>query len=155
MLAIYPRVMNPDWLIPLLFFPAFVGLWCGVCFLIALIGGWRALAKKYAHGVESFQGNRWHMQSGTMRGLARYRGTLTLGADARGLYLGVMVLFRAGHPPLFVPWNEIELRERHGWLFPTVDVMFTAMPGERLTVSRGLGEQLARAAGRPLVGTQG
>jgi hypothetical protein len=41
-----------------------------------------------------------------MRLSANYGGCLTVGSDAAGLYLAVMFLFRVGHPPLFIPWDE-------------------------------------------------
>jgi len=136
-----------DWL-PILVFPAFVALWIGVIFLIALIGGWRSLAERYASGPGEYTGARWHMRSGTMRGGARYNNILTVGADARGLYLSVLFLFRPGHSPLFIPWDQIEMRERRGWMFSYVDFVFKAVPGVQLTVSPRLAEELARAGGR-------
>lgn len=136
-----------DWL-PILIFPAFVALWIGVIFLIALFGGWRSLAERYANGPGEFTGRRWHMQSGAMRGGARYNNILTVGADPRGLYLSILFLFRPGHSPLYIPWEHIEMRTRRGWMFSYVDFVFKAVPGVQLSVSPRLGEELARAAGR-------
>jgi len=33
------------------------------------------------------------------------------------MYMGAFVLFRAGQPPLFIPWGEIELEEPRRWWF--------------------------------------
>jgi hypothetical protein len=32
---------------------------------------------------------------------------LNIAHDQFGLYLSMMVLFRVGHPPLFIPWGEV------------------------------------------------
>jgi len=142
-------VILQDWL-PLLVFPAFVALWIGVIFLIAATGGWRSLAERFGSDPGEYRGTRWHMRSGVMGGFARYNNILTIGADSRGLYLSVLFLFRVGHSPLYIPWDHIEMRERRGWMFSYVDFTFPAVPGVQLTVSKSLGEQVAREGGRTI-----
>lgn len=142
--------MALEWLIPLLFFPTFVVFWCGIVFLIGATGGWRKLGKRYARDAREFTGHRRVMQSGMMGGLARYNNILTVGADPRGLYLDVFGMFRPGHPPLYIPWEQVEMRERRGWIFTYVDFTFPAVPGVRLTLAKRLAEEVARAGGRPL-----
>jgi len=142
--------MNLDWLLPLLFFPAFLTLWIGVTFLIGATGGWRTLGKTYALRGGPFTGRRWHMQSGAMGGFARYNNILTIGADLRGLYLAVFGPFRAGHPPLHIPWEQIRTRERRGWIFHSVDFTFAAAPGVQLSLSRKLAEEVMAVGGRAL-----
>lgn len=93
----------------------FVALWILVGYAVAWIGGWRTLAKRY-RSVGVFQGERWRFRSGQMRWTAGYSGVLTIGANGAGLYLGVFVFFRAGHPPLFVPWKEVSIQSRR-WFF--------------------------------------
>lgn len=137
------------WLIPVIFIPAFVALWSGVCFLIGLLGGWRSLSARYAGNATSFQGRTWTMCSGFMRLGARYNGVLKIGADTRGLYLAVLALFRPGHAPLYIPWEDIEIRERSGFLMPYMDFLFTRTD-LRITVPRSLGEEVAREGNRPV-----
>ena len=36
-----------------------------------------------------------------------YGNCLTVGSSPHGLYLAMMLLFRFGHPPLLIPWDEI------------------------------------------------
>jgi hypothetical protein len=143
------RTMSVEAIVPLLFFPTFAALWIGITFLIGATGGWRTLSKTYA-ATNEFTGKRWHMQSGTMGGFARYNNILTIGADARGLYLAVFALFRPGHPPLFIPWEFVRIQERRGWVFTYVVFSFPASPGVELALFRKLGEQVAAAGGRPL-----
>jgi hypothetical protein len=59
---------------------------------------------------ETFVGEKWHMQSARMC-LSSYNRVLTIGADNTGLFLVPFILFRAWHPPLFVPWTEITVRK--------------------------------------------
>jgi len=125
----------------------FVVLWCLVCFLLALLGGWRRLAESYRlDGV--FEGARWYMRSGRMRWGVNYNGCLTLGANGRGLYLAVMVLFRAAQPPLFIPWSDVGCLEQKGLLFKYVVFSFLRAPGVTLRLPRPLGVSLLQAGGR-------
>jgi hypothetical protein len=98
-----------DWInqyFPVLFPFYFVALWILVTYWIALTSGWRLLAKRFRfQGV--FTGAKWNMQSARMRTMARYNNVLTIGADNTGLFIVPMFLFRAWHPPLFIPWVEI------------------------------------------------
>lgn len=140
--------MKLEWLVPLLFLPTFIVMWTGIVFLIGATGGWRKLGKTYAAGAEVFTGTLWHMQSAVMGGIARYNNILTIGADARGLYLDICGLFRPGHPRLFIPWHAIEMRERRGFLLTYIDFIFPAVPNVRLSLPKKLGEQVAQAGGR-------
>lgn len=91
---------------PIIFPFYFAALYTLVMYWIALVGGWRLLAKRF-HLQETFEGEKWTRQSAAMRLLTRYNNILTIGADTAGLFMVPFVLFRAWHPPLFVPWSEI------------------------------------------------
>ena len=86
----------------------FAALWVGVGYWIALVGGWRLLAKRF-RTQGTFAGEKWNMQSAGMRYLSNYNNALTVGADSTGLFIVPFILFRAWHPPLFVPWTEISV----------------------------------------------
>ncbi len=89
-------------LLPLLFPVVFVAWWCFICFMISRIGGWNAMAAKY-RANQPPEGAKFRMRSAKV-GLARYNNTLTLHGSVEGLHLAVMPLFRAAHPPIFLPW---------------------------------------------------
>lgn len=36
-----------------------------------------------------------------------YNNCLTIGASPAGLYMAMPWLFRIGHPPIFIPWNDV------------------------------------------------
>jgi hypothetical protein len=87
----------------------------GASYLLSWVSGWHKLAQRYRFERE-FVGERWRFQSAGMRWNTAYRGILTVGANAEGLYLAVAFLFRPGHPPLLIPWREITARERRRWM---------------------------------------
>jgi len=115
-----------------------LSLWFLVAATMSLIGGWFSLAKVYRTQVP-FSGTKWKMQSGQMRWLANYNNVLTLGVSPQGLYLASMFLFRFMHPPLLVPWSEIKVRRKKGWVFETV--IFTM--GHELAIPLRIREKLA------------
>jgi hypothetical protein len=137
-----------------LFLAVFVVMWCAVCVLIGQMGGWQALAERYGAAGRETGETRWAMQSGQMRMGTRYNGVLNIGADVRGLSLAVIFLFRPGHPPLFIPWEAIEIREKPGFFWASVELVFREVPGVQLTVSKNLGMKIAQAGHRPIAGAQ-
>jgi hypothetical protein len=92
----------------------FIGFWMSVCWLLALAGGWRGLATRYR--VDSEPRPQTQSTSG-MLGLVSYNGVLELAASNVGLDLRVMMLFRAGHPPLRIPWADIRVESEQAGLF--------------------------------------
>jgi len=114
------RLIDQHPFVLLAIFPTyFLWLWLLVGATISVIGGWFSLAKVYRTRV-AFDGTKWRMQSGQMRWLANYNKVLTIGVSQQGLYLASMFLFRFMHPPLLVPWSEIKVRRKTGWVFEYV-----------------------------------
>ena len=98
----------PLWLvllIPVVFPIFFAAIWCSVCLLLSVIGGWGRLANRFP-ARQPPAGTCFFAQSGQV-GLANYRGVLTVHTSPEGLHLAIMKIFRPGHPPLFIPWSEI------------------------------------------------
>ena len=94
----------------------FVGFWMGVCWILALAGGWRALAARYRVSNEPRPTTQ---RTSGMVGLVSYNGVLELAASRLGLELRVMGLFRAGHPPLRIPWTDVRVEGEQAGLFGT------------------------------------
>lgn len=84
----------------------FVGFWMGIGYLLALLGGWTRLAARYRTSEPSPLGAE---SASGMLGLVSYNGVLVVGLAEDGLDLRTMLLFRAGHPPLRIPWAEIQV----------------------------------------------
>ncbi len=98
----------PIWvvlLIPVAFVVFFVVIWSGVCLLLSVIGGWGRIAQRFP-ARQPPTGTGYGGQTG-MVGTANYRGVLTVHASTEGIHVAVMVFFRLGHPPLFIPWSEM------------------------------------------------
>ena len=85
---------------------AFAAIWCCAGYLVALTGSWRLLGQRFRLQGE-FTGPTRAMQSARLRFGTNYNNVLTIGADQNGLFMVPFVLFRMGHPPLFIPWTEI------------------------------------------------
>ena len=97
--------MEPDQLVGALSLFGFPLWWCFVVWLIGLMSGWQGLARRFEdHRLPPA------MQSvGRARlGISKYSGVLRIGASPRGLHLAIMILFRPGHRPLCIPWEQVE-----------------------------------------------
>jgi hypothetical protein len=124
----------------------FLCLWLLVGATISLVGGWFSLAKVY-RTPGPFNGAKWRMQSGQMRSLANYNNVLTLGVNQQGLYLASMFLFRFMHPPLLVPWSEMKVRRKTGWVFEYVILTMGRDLGIPLRIRAKLAAKLRESAG--------
>src|ERR1017187_2136726 len=124
----------------------FLCLWFLVAATISFVGGWFSLAKLYRTRVP-FNGAKWRMQSGQMRWRVNYNNVLTIGARPQGLYLASMFLFRFMHPPLLVPWSEIKVQSRKGWVFESVIFTLGHELGIPLRVRAKLAAKLRESAG--------
>jgi hypothetical protein len=81
-----------------------------VSFVISWWSGWALLAREF-RAPEPFRGKRRRWVSGRMRWLAGYHNCLVVGANPEGLYLS-LVFLPFFHPPLFIPWTEIQVSDR-------------------------------------------
>lgn len=97
---------EPPALVFALFPFIFIGGWCLVMLLLSRMGGWSRLAERFPGRDRQPSGRRFSGQSGRA-GLVNYNGCLTIHTSAEGLHLAVWPIFRLGHPPLFIPWDEI------------------------------------------------
>src|SRR5262245_26166109 len=117
------------------FFPLFfAALWLSISLLLSWIGGWQKLAGSYSAN-QKITGVRFWMNSAGMRWGVSYRGCVNLGAAPEGLFLSVFPLFRAGHPPLLIPWADISI-SRVKWIFmETARLEFREVPDVPLFIS--------------------
>ena len=123
--------------------PAMVAL---IMVLISHWGGWASLAGQY-RSEQPFPGPVWKFQCGQFRWLASYNNCLTVGADAHGLFLGILFPFRIAHPPLFIPWREISVTRRKVLWAKMVRFRLGTDLQVPLTIRESLAEKLQRAAG--------
>jgi hypothetical protein len=133
-----------DWH-PWLFAVVFPLFWSAICLVIARVGGWSQVASEYRQG-DAPDGARWRFQSGQF-GWANYNNCLTVGAGARGIHFGVFFLFRPGHPPFEVPWEEISVTEGTFLFRHYVELRFRRASGVRVRLRKRLGDRLQAEAG--------
>jgi hypothetical protein len=125
----------------------FLCLWMLVGALISVVSGWFSLARVYRTRVP-FDGAKWRMQSGQMRYIMGYNNVLTIGASPQGLYLASMFLFRFMHPPLLIPWSEVKVQRKKGWVFEYVTFTLGHELAIPLRIRGKLGQNLQAAAGK-------
>lgn len=135
-------------LIIFLGFPVFFVLfWTAVCYLLGWVGGWQKLAADYHH-TASFLGQTYNFRNGRMKWV-NYKNVLTLGADTKGLYIAVLFLFRIGHPPLFIPWQDINTTEEKGVFgIDITNFQFLKHPSISLKVWGSVGKQVLQAGNK-------
>jgi hypothetical protein len=109
------------------------------------VGGWPQLVKHYAQR-SPFVGQKWHWQS-TWIGWLNYRGCVTVGANATGLYLAPWLLYRAGHPPILIPWSALQVDgPQWWWLMQMYSLRAKACPKVLIRIPRRLFQKLAIAS---------
>ena len=127
---------------------AFVLIWVTILKALAFAGGWSKLAARYPDsGLRPPSRSLW-MQSAKV-GWVGYNNCLTLGVGPEGLHLAVWPLFRAGHPPLLIPWDEVaSIRPKKIFFMK----MFELQVGRGDTVVVSIGRRAGEAAGAYLTG---
>jgi hypothetical protein len=120
--------MNPNgqgivflqWFIPLLLL-AWVGLLASRSFL----GGWNQLARRFGTSA-AIEGEKFRFTSlsvGSGYFPVKYRNCMFVTVGQSGLALSVNILFRVFHPPLMIPWSDIEtVQPEKVWLAPHIAV---------------------------------
>ncbi len=95
----------------LLIFPFFIfGVWVLVSLLTSSLSGWGLLASHFSSdrqpsGNTTTAGPFFYVVY--LRFWTHYGSMVRVTAANDALYLSVLFLFRIGHPPLRIPWNEI------------------------------------------------
>jgi hypothetical protein len=124
----------------------FVVLWCIICFLISFSTGWFTLARRFKkqsgpygeiHSVGPF------LYTVYMRFWGRYSSVIRLTAAGDALYASIFFLFRIGHPPLRIPWDEIRF-SRTKFFFRTYIVLTLGIEEK---IPMRLSQRMARSLG--------
>ena len=118
---------------------AFAALWLAVTALLSVLGGWLKLASRYRDPelCERVIG-RFSMRSISLRLVpflpVNYGGCVSIRLTETGIGLSVFFLFRFLHPPLLIPWTDIEEAEQDSFLwFDWVEfILRSGGPGIRL-----------------------
>lgn len=100
----------------------FAGLWLVVMAFLAKLGGWQRLVEQYrltdrfldGHMPEGQEIN-WNSAVFSKSLPVNYNGCINLTFNSEGLGLAPMLIFSMWHPPLFIPWRDIDLSETKSW----------------------------------------
>ena len=130
---------------PEVFLAFLAGVWIVTAFLVGQIGGWAELAQVY-RTTEPFPGRKRTWQCAAMRWFMSYNNCLTVGADARGLYLSIFPLFRIGHPPLLIPWSELSAERQKRWFGEQIELRCARAEAIPLRINLKLAAFLAAAS---------
>jgi hypothetical protein len=104
-----PASLSP-WLLPILLpfaLTALAAVWLAVVGLLALLSGWPALARRFAHTPPGTSGGVELRGQVISVGPVPERGITRMTPTAEGLLLEAHPLFRFGRPTLLVPWAEV------------------------------------------------
>jgi len=88
----------------------FIAFWCAIGYLVSFLTGWLALARRFIKQSEPYGEIRSagpFFYTVYMRFWGHYSSVIRLTAASDALYASVLFLFRIGHPPLRIPWDEI------------------------------------------------
>jgi len=119
-------MMEPLYLIPILFPVFFVAIWCLVLFILSRVSGWSRLARRYeAHAISIEPVVRF---ASARFGVTNYNGVLSIAADDRGFHLVPVRIFRPFHRPLYIPWSDVRAELRGKTLRPGCRLTFPAVP---------------------------
>jgi hypothetical protein len=125
----------------------FACFWTLIIHLISLASGWKTLSTRFRI-QQPYSGPCWKWQSASMRMFASYSGCLIVGADQMGLFLDIMVLFRPGHPALFIPWNEVTVLDKSWIPRDLVEMRLGQNEQVSFRIRGSLASQLQAAAGQ-------
>lgn len=137
---------NVGWLMAAVFPFLFVGMWFGVIRLIGAVGGWFALAERYAAHNEC-RGETLNFRSASF-GLMNYGNCVTFGFADDGLYISLLFPFRFGHPTLRIPWEDLSSKETRRLFFKRTEFRFAKVPNVGMQVTTSLGEEILRQRDR-------
>ncbi|HEX9934095.1 MAG TPA: hypothetical protein VGB38_02770 [bacterium] len=111
--------------------------------LVSRFTGWHALARHYP-ASSPFNGKHRHFQTVWMRWGSHYGNGVTAGADAQGLFLSVLFILRIGHPPLFIPWGDVDAHEMQGGFTKRIKLQFKRLPSVPMVITVALADDLAK-----------
>ena len=126
-------------------------IFCSVCYLIATLGGWKAIAEAYPDRFQDASVQSWRFQSLGIIGNrflpANYNNMITISVGDGGIRFAPWPPVWAGHAPFFVPWDDVKLSEgRRIFWTRELEMAFSKLPRYRVRISMKLASKIARSA---------
>ncbi|MFK7804395.1 MAG: hypothetical protein AB8G95_22360 [Anaerolineae bacterium] len=131
-------------LIIVIFLVFFTALWSFIAFITSRIGGWNAIAQHY-QGELSYKNESLGFRSARF-GWMGYSGVLTFSVNDEELGISVLFLYRVGHPPLKIPFEEINAYEKTV-ILPEVHMSFAQTPERVIKIPRRVADAIEAASG--------
>jgi len=119
-----------------------LAVWIALTAGLGWAGGWWQMSHFYA-ATSRFEGRLLHLRSARFGRWIAYNGALVAGANREGLHLRVWPIFRVGHPPLFIPWSDLDATPDDSHWIAVVRFVARRCPDVPITMTRGLAERLA------------
>lgn len=115
-----------------------VGSWTVVFWITGQLDGWRALAVRYRTERPTRPLEHRFVTIG-LSIIAWYRYSMQLTLTPQGITLAPFIVFRPGHPPLHIPWEEIICaRPVQIWASDALELRTCAAPDVPLLLPRAL-----------------
>lgn len=130
---------NSEW-----FFPTLVVMWFAMIGGLSLIGGWHELAERFKNG-ETIEGERFRFRSGAIGWRVfpvSYGSCLFATVGPKAFKLSILLPFRLLHPPLVIPWTEVERCEATRMWFMKYVAVYVKDFGRCLMFKGSLGNKL-------------
>jgi hypothetical protein len=127
------------------FWVLFVAQWPFTFFIISYVSGWHRLSNRFSTHLEPRGETRsagLFPYSVQMR-FTNYNFIIRITAAEDALYLSMFFLLRIGHPPLRIPWNEIQFSTTKSFGMLLVVLTF----GEQEKIPMRISERMARKLG--------
>ena len=123
-------------------------IWVLGFWLVAYFSGWLKLASAYRSKRLERNGQRFSWQSIGLHWWASYNNCVQFALDVDGCHIWLAPLFDFGHPALFVPWEEINIKEETGFFGKYDVLLLSAFPDTPIRIRPRLAASLreARAA---------
>lgn len=108
-----PASLNSfQWTVPILIFGFIASSWVLTCYSSSALTGWYRLSQRFTaeqepNGPAKSAGPFFYAVY--MRWWSHYSCIVRITAAEDALYLSVILPFRAGHPPLRIPWREVQI----------------------------------------------
>lgn len=130
---------DPQIAVPLYFLPPLIVVsWVLVSLLLSLVSGWWRLAWHYRHTGPIAGQHRWYFPIVTLVGWVPYMRWLAVAVGRDGLTLIPNILYRPGHPTLFVPWADVSAEAKANLAWGYHEFRFAKVPGVRIAVGKAL-----------------
>lgn len=123
-----------------------VVFWGGISFLISALTGWSTLAKRFRKQSEPLGETRTagpFFYTVYMRAWSHYGSVITLTVSSDALFVSIFPLFRVGHPPLQIPWDQIQIGRARRFFINYVQLTL----GTREKVPMRISQRMARNLG--------